>query len=116
MITCAVSITRKFLLVIPILAAGFWIFAEKGCVLTPDAVPGLASTAAGVEQPHRATVSMESARPALFGNDPSAVHKRGDPATESAGNPKEGEATHLRVHTPGDHDSETRGHRPPQWA
>jgi len=51
MMTFAVSISRRLLFVIPILAAGFWLFTEKGCVLTPDASPALASTVTGIEPP-----------------------------------------------------------------
>lgn len=57
MMTCTISVCRKFLLVIPVLAMGFWLFAEKGCVATPDASPVLGSTTTGAEQPLHA-VSM----------------------------------------------------------
>ncbi len=79
MITCAISVSRTFLFVMPIFAGGFWLFAEKGCVITPEAVPVLASTAAEVEPSQRAMGSMASAQRALFETSPSVDHAQGDP-------------------------------------
>lgn len=68
MMTCAVSFCRRFFLVIPVLAMGFWLFAEKGCVPTPDASPVLASTTTGAEPPPHA-VSMAPGQSSLSATD-----------------------------------------------
>ena len=68
MMTCAVSFCRRFFLIIPILAMGFWFLAEKGCGWTPDASPVLASTATGAEQPPHA-VSMAPEQSSLSATD-----------------------------------------------
>ena len=68
MMTCTISLCRRFFLVIPVLAIGFWLFAEKGCVATPDASPVLASTTTGAEQPPHAA-SMAPGQSSLSAAD-----------------------------------------------
>ena len=67
MMAFAVSISRRLLFVMPILAAGFWLFTEKGCVLAPDAAPtpALTSTATEIEPPltFKWRIQMNRSRP-----------------------------------------------------
>ncbi len=70
MMTCAVSFCRRFFLIIPILAMGFWFLAEKGCGWTPDASPVLASMATDApQQPRPATDSQTSEQSSIFETD-----------------------------------------------
>lgn len=60
MMTYTISFCRRFFLVIPALAIGFWFFAQKGCVATPDDSPALASTATDAPRQLRPTTGSQA--------------------------------------------------------
>lgn len=70
MMTCTTSFCRRFFLIIPVLAIGFWLLAEKGCVGAPAASPVLASMAIDAPQQLRpATGSQASGQSSILETD-----------------------------------------------
>jgi hypothetical protein len=80
MITSRPPIFRRPLLILPILTIGFWLFAQKGCELTPNASPTRASAEAE-SQPskpksralERASALLRQAADLVDKDDPLAV-------------------------------------------
>lgn len=68
MSTSRTAIFRRLLLILPILTIGFWLFAQKGCELTPNPSPTRALAEAGSQSPepkirslHRASALLRQA-------------------------------------------------------
>jgi hypothetical protein len=81
MMISGTAIFRRLLLILPILTIGFWLFAQKGCELTPHASPTRALAAeAGSTLPkpksrpsERASALLRQAADLIDKNDPQAV-------------------------------------------
>lgn len=78
--TSRISEFRKLLLILPIFTIAFWLFAQKGCELTPNASPTRALAEAGSQPSKPKSRSLEQASALLRQaadmidkNDPVAV-------------------------------------------
>lgn len=80
MSTSSTAKFRTLFLILPILTIGFWLFAQKGCELTPNPSPTRAWAEAGSQSPepkirslHRASALLRQAADLVEKDDPVAV-------------------------------------------